>query len=141
MIPDINLLVYAYDEESVFHQQSKLWLETLFKEKRVIMLPWVVILGFVRITTSRKIFKNPLSMDLAFEIVGSWLERSNVSIAEPGIKFYSILTRLSKETNSVSELVTDVYLAALAIENQCELHSNDSDFSRFKGLKWINPLE
>jgi len=37
-------------------------------------------------------------------------------------------------------LTTDAHLAAMAIENQAELHSNDADFSRFTGLRWINPL-
>jgi predicted nucleic acid-binding protein len=38
------------------------------------------------------------------------------------------------------EMTTDLHLAALAIECQAELHSNDSDFSRFPGLRWNNPL-
>lgn len=37
-------------------------------------------------------------------------------------------------------LVTDAHLAALAIEHQAELHSNDSDFSRFSGLAWRIPV-
>ena len=34
----------------------------------------------------------------------------------------------------------DAHLAALAIEHQAELHSNDTDFSRFSGLRWRNPI-
>jgi uncharacterized protein len=36
--------------------------------------------------------------------------------------------------------VTDAHLAALAIEHNATLYSNDSDFGRFSGLKWVNPL-
>ncbi len=34
----------------------------------------------------------------------------------------------------------DCMLAALAVEHQAELQSNDSDFHRFEGLRWRNPL-
>ena len=36
-------------------------------------------------------------------------------------------------------LVTDAYLAALAIEKGAELITSDRDFSRFPGLKWQAP--
>ena len=36
--------------------------------------------------------------------------------------------------------LTDAYLAALAIDYQAELHSCDTDFIRFPGLRWKNPL-
>ena len=38
-------------------------------------------------------------------------------------------------------LTTDAHLAALALEYQAELHSTDTDFARFSGLRWVNPLE
>jgi len=36
-------------------------------------------------------------------------------------------------------LVTDAYLAALAIESGCEWISTDGDYARFKGLTWRRP--
>ncbi|MEK6608622.1 MAG: hypothetical protein AABZ30_13260, partial [Myxococcota bacterium] len=48
---------------------------------------------------------------------------------------------LHREARGVGgALTTDTHLAALAIEHQCELHSNDADFHRFPGLRWRNPL-
>lgn len=41
---------------------------------------------------------------------------------------------------TAGNLTTDAQLAALAVEHQAELHSNDSDFARFDGLRWRNPL-
>jgi hypothetical protein len=41
---------------------------------------------------------------------------------------------------TAGRLTTDAHLAALAIEHQCELCSNDADFARFPGLRWRNPL-
>ena len=39
-----------------------------------------------------------------------------------------------------ANLVTDSHVAAVAMEYQAEVHSNDTDFSRFPGLRWRNPL-
>jgi predicted nucleic acid-binding protein len=50
---------------------------------------------------------------------------------------------------TAGNLVTDAYLAVLAIEHGATLYSADADFTRysadadftrFPGLKWINPL-
>jgi len=36
--------------------------------------------------------------------------------------------------------VTDAQIAALALEYDAEVHSADTDFARFAGVRWINPL-
>ena len=43
-------------------------------------------------------------------------------------------------SGSGTKLVTDAHIAALAMEHSAELHTNDSDFARFPGLRWRNPL-
>ncbi|MEO5770054.1 MAG: hypothetical protein ABIS92_16990 [Polyangia bacterium] len=50
------------------------------------------------------------------------------------------MEELFRATGVAGSLTTDTHLAALAIEHQAELHSNDSDFGRFPGLRWVNPL-
>jgi predicted nucleic acid-binding protein len=50
------------------------------------------------------------------------------------------LSELLAGSSGSSNLVTDAHLAALAMEHQAELHSNDNDFSRFSGLRWRNPV-
>jgi len=37
-------------------------------------------------------------------------------------------------------LVSDAYVAALAIEHGCELITTDSAFARFQGLRWRHSL-
>ena len=77
-----------------------------------------------------------------FEAVGHcrlWLAQPNVCLVTPGPGHLDILANLLNGEVG-SNLVTDAHLAALAIEHQAELHSNDSDFARFSGLKWRNPV-
>ena len=140
IIPDINLLVYAYNSDAPEHRKARSWLEALLSETTTVGLPWAVLLGFLRVMTSRRILIDPLPPLVAIAHIRSWLERPQTEIVQPGPRHLDILEELTKVSRVASELTTDLHLAALAIENQAELHSNDSDFGRFSGLRWVNPL-
>ena len=141
IIPDINLLVYAYNTEDPSHPQAKRWWEGLLNGTDPVGLPWVTITGFLRLVTHTRVLVDPMSVGLATEQVRAWLECPSVLTVEPGKKFSAIFLGLLDEAGTAGNLTTDAYLAALAIEHQAELHSNDSDFSRFKGLRWRNPMK
>ena len=140
IIPDINLLVYAYNTEDPSHPRAKSWWEELLNGTDPVGLPWVTISGFLRLVTNPRVFVDPISVPLATEHVREWLECPVVLTLEPGKKFTGIFLSLLDESGTAGNMTTDAYLAALAIEHQAELQSNDTDFSRFKGLRWRNPL-
>lgn len=141
IIPDINLLVYAYNTEDPSHAQAKRWWEGLLNGTDPVGLPWVTITGFLRLVTHPRVLVDPMSVGQATVQVRAWLECPSVLTVEPGKKFSAIFLGLLDEAGTAGNLTTDAYLAALAIEHQGELHSNDSDFSRFKGLRWRNPMK
>jgi hypothetical protein len=141
IIPDVNLLVYAYNTEDPSHAQAKRWWEELLNGTDPVGLPWVTITGFLRLVTHPRVLVDPMSVGQATEQVRAWLECPSVLTVEPGKKFSAIFLGLLDEAGTAGNLTTDAYLAALAIEHQAELHSNDADFSRFKGLRWRNPMK
>jgi toxin-antitoxin system PIN domain toxin len=141
IIPDINLLVYAYNSDAPFHERSKDWLEGSLSGRTTVGLPWVVMLGFVRIMSSSVVLTAPMGPVEAVQHVESWLARPQTQIIVPGPRHLEILGDLMQESGASGRLTTDAHLAALAIETQSELHSNDLDFARFAGLRWSNPLE
>ena len=53
---------------------------------------------------------------------------------------WRIFSGLLKQTNAKGNLVSDAHLAALALDHNIVLASCDTDFSKFPGLRWINPL-
>lgn len=140
MIPDINLLVYAYNSDAPEHAKAKRWWEETLSGETTVGLPWAVLLGFIRIMTSRRILIDPMPMDEAIAHVRSWMAQPQTEIVHPGPRHLDLVGRLAAESGVSSELTTDLHLAALAIEYQAELHSNDTDFGRFAGLRWVNPL-
>jgi hypothetical protein len=141
ILPDINLLLYAHNEAMPQHAAARAWWEDLMTNERAVAIPWAVSFGFIRLATHPAVFRDPLPPLEALERVRGWLTRPHVQILEPGGRHLSIVESLFTATGVASSLTTDTHLAALAIEHQCELHSNDSDFGRFPGLRWRNPLE
>ena len=140
ILPDINLLLHAYNSESPVHPAARTWWEDLLNGTRPVGLPWVVILGFIRVATHRQILTNPLPVATACAHARAWLSRPYVSLLEPGDRHAEILFGLLEALGTAGNLTTDAHLAALAIEHQAELCSNDADFSRFRGLRWTDPL-
>ena len=103
-------------------------------------IPWIVILGFIRITTHPRILENPLEVDGACARVRTWLARPNAIVVHPGARHPDLPFQLLEAAGTGGNLTTDGRLAALAVEHQAELHSTDADMARFPGLRWVNPL-
>jgi len=140
ILPDINLLVYAYNQNAPLHEPARRWWEETMSAGKPIGLPWTVMLGFVRLMTHPAVLSPPLRPNKAIEHVKSWLTRPHVRVLEPGPRHLAILDELLSGLGVAGSLTTDAHLAALAIEHQAELHSNDTDFARFTGLRWHNPM-
>lgn len=140
IVPDINLLVYAYNRDAPHHAAASAWWKLLMEGTQSVGLTWVVCLGFLRLMTNRRILVHPMEASEVLTHIQSWISRSPVQILQPGPRHLQILESFSQQRLLSSALVTDAHLAAMAIENQSELHSNDSDFARFPGLRWRNPL-
>lgn len=141
IIPDINLLVYAYNTGTPYHKEALDWWEGLMNGTVPVALPWLVTSGFIRLMTHPRVLENPMHAKAAVEIVRLWLEQPSVLVIEPGKRFQSLFLDYLEQLGTAGNLTTDAHLAALAVEHQAELHSNDADFSRFPGLRWRNPLK
>lgn len=98
------------------------------------------MLGYLRLMTSRGALIDPFSPSDAIGHVRSWLARAQVLVLRRGTRHLVLFEGLMQAAGASGRLTTDVHLDALAIEYQAELFSNDSDFSRFPGLRWTDPL-
>ena len=82
----------------------------------------------------------PLTVDAATGYASAWLSQPNVSHLVPGPRHVEIAFSLLHGVGTGGYLTTDVQLAALALEHDADMYSNDTDFARFLGLRWCNPL-
>lgn len=140
IIPDINLLVYAYNADAPRHLAAKAWWEALMSGTEPVAVPWAVSLGFVRLLSSPRVVVVPYAAPELLAFVRAWLERPHVTVVAPGPRHLDLLESLMGRPGVAAALTTDAHLAALAIETQSELHTADHDFARFPGLRWRNPL-
>lgn len=139
MIVDANVLLYAVDEESKFHEPAHEWLQTALNGSARVGMPWVSLIAFQRIVTHPRVFENALTAEAAWGYIGEWLDASQVWIPSPGAHHARILGQLIVDGDLRGNLVTDAHLAALAIEHGVGVCSFDSDFGRFAGLGWHHP--
>jgi toxin-antitoxin system PIN domain toxin len=140
IIPDVNLLIYAYDSTSPWHERAANWWASCLSGTTPVGMSWVVALGFVRLWTNARVFSNPMPIDLAASHVESWLNRRVVKMINPGPRHSELVFSFLRAEGKGGNLTTDAHLAALAIEFRGTIHTADTDFLRFPGVRWLNPL-
>ncbi|ODS56072.1 MAG: hypothetical protein ABS36_06490 [Acidobacteria bacterium SCN 69-37] len=140
IVPDINLLLYAEIDAHPLHAVARRWWEAALSDDRQVGLAPVCLFGFLRLSTSRHVFTDPLDVGQAVERVERWLEQPNVVTLSPGPAHLHTAFRLLRQLGTAANLTTDVQVAAHAIEVNGDVYSNDGDFARFDGLRWVNPL-
>ena len=140
ILADANLLLYAEDSLSEHHEAARTWWDAQLSGSDQVGLCWPVLTAFVRIGTNARLHQRPLTAREAVERVQSWLDQPCARLVVPGDQHWTCFQQMLRKGNAVGNLVSDAHLAALAVEHNCVLYSTDSDFSRFRGLKWINPI-
>ena len=138
---DVNILVHSTNGQSPEHQTCFDWLESTINSAANFAAADLVLSGFVRIATNRKIFPQPLSTDDALGVVERIRNRPNCVLVQPGPQHWNVFAELCRKVGARGNLVPDVYLAALAIESGSEWITTDRDYSRFPGLRWRHPLD
>lgn len=139
-IVDLNVLLYAVNSDAVEHERARTWWEHAVNDEDTLGLAWVVLLGFLRLSTNPRVFPRPLAPDVAAAMLDAWLARDNVRVVREKDEHWETLKALLGGTGTAANLTTDAHLAALALSHDAVLVSTDTDFSRFKGLRWENPL-
>lgn len=137
-LPDVNVLIYAHREDAPEHARYAAWLRGLTDAEEPFALSEVVLAGFLRIVTNPKVFDPPTPMLTAIAFCQRLVDWPRAVIIAPGRGHWDVFVGLCAHVQGA--LVTDAYLAALAIEHGCELITTDSDFARFAGLRWRHPL-
>jgi toxin-antitoxin system PIN domain toxin len=140
ILVDANLLLYAEDSEANLHAAARAWWDEQLSGDDPVCLCWTVLTAFVRVGTNPRVYQRPLTIPEAVERVESWLGQPCVRIIHATGRHLEVFGQLLAAGQATANLVPDAHLAALAIEHGCVLCSTDSDFARFPGLTWKNPL-
>jgi toxin-antitoxin system PIN domain toxin len=140
ILVDANILLYAEHSLSPWHAETRTWWDEQLSGSSPVCLCWTVISAFIRIGTNARVFAQPLSLNEAINRVQSWIDHPCTRLIYPTQWHWEVFRQMLTQGHALWKLVTDAYLAALAVAHGCELYSTDTDFSRFPQLQWRNPL-
>ena len=141
LVPDVNVLVYAYREDADDHERYLSWLEDLAASEAPFGLVDPVLTGFLRVVTHPRVFDPPSPIHHALRFVDELKARPNATSIAPGPRHWGIFTGLCRDAGVKGDLVGHAALAALAIESGSEWVTTDRDYARFPGLRWRHPLD
>lgn len=140
MIVDANILLYARDSESRFHEPARKWLEAALNGTVRTGLPWESLSAFLRIATHPRASANPLRPPQALAQLDAWVAAPAAWIPVPTDRHSDVLGGLISDHDLSGNLIPDAHLVALAICHGVAVCSADTDFARFGTKRWINPL-
>ena len=142
IVPDSNLLLYAYNAASTFHVPARAWWEACLSGAEPVGLVHPVIFSFVRISTHRRWVPEPFTLGEAVAHVASWTDRTVTRVLNEGPNHVQQVVELLEAAGSAGgNLVTDAQVAALAIAHRGTVHTADRDFQRFAALDCRFPLD
>jgi toxin-antitoxin system PIN domain toxin len=140
ILPDVNVLLYAFRSDSKDHARYRDWLDGVVNGEEAYGMSPQVLSSVVRIATHRRVYAAPSMLEQALSFARVLLEQPNCTVVQPGPRQYSIFEDLCRRAAATGNLVQDAWLAALAIEHGCEWVSTDGDFARFPQLRWRRPF-
>lgn len=140
MLVDANILLFATDEASPFHEQALGWLADQLRGPRRVGFPWQTLSAFLRLSTHPRIGPRPLSPEEAWAQVEDWLAVDVAWIPGPTERHAEVLRSLVLSYQLRGNLISDAQLAALAVEHGLTIYSADTDFARFREIEWENPV-
>ena len=140
MLLDANVLLYAVHERAAQHEVAVSWLTDQLNGPRRVGLPWLSLAAVLRIATHPRAFERPLEPAVAWQRIADWLAAPAAWIPQPGMAHSGLLGALITRHEVRGNLVPDAQLAALALEHGLIVCSTDTDFARFDGVRWENPL-
>jgi uncharacterized protein len=135
ILVDANVTLYAHHRQLPQHTAASRWFAEALSGSETVGFTSNVVLAFLRISTSPRVFERPIEMDTACAAVEGWFSSPVAALVEPGTRYWSILRALLIEARVRSDLVSDAHLAAIALENGAEIVTTDRDFARFGSVR------
>jgi len=140
ILPDVNVLIYAFRSDTDRHADYKAWLEDTVSGQAAYGISPQVLGSVMRICTHPRIFVRPSPLEHTLEFCRALLGHPNATVLAPRERHWDVFESLCRQSGATGNLLQDAWFAALAIESGCEWITTDRDYARFKGLKWRLPF-
>jgi toxin-antitoxin system PIN domain toxin len=140
ILPDVNVLIYAFRRDSARHSEYRAWLQGVVDGPNAYGVSPQVLAAVLRICTHSKIYRQPSTLAETLAYCEALLEPAHSTLVQPGERHWSIFADLTTSAKASGNLIQDAWFAALAIEHGCEWISTDTDYDQFHDLRWRRPF-
>lgn len=141
-VVDTNILLYAADRSSPFHEVCRSRLERWRAGPSPVFLTWGICYRFLRVATQPKVFLRPWTMPAALEFVATLQRSRGVQMLTPTDRHAAVLAQTVAEMsalqgNDAHDLHTAVLMREHGISRIC---TRDTGFRRFAFLTPFDPM-
>ena len=136
ILPDVNVLLYAFRPDAEFHYIYRPWLQQVVNGDEQFAMSPQVLSSVIRIATNPKAFVSPDKLAHVLAFSTALLDHPNCRIVQPGPRHWALFRTICQKSGATGNLVQDAWFAAVAIEHGCEWITEDRDYRRFPGLRW-----
>lgn len=138
---DANLLLYASDEASPFHERARQLLEQVAAGPEIVYLFWPTVMAYLRLATHPAVFERPLSPEEAGANVEALLALPHVQSPGEQERFWEVYRRVADDAGARGNLVPDAHVVSLMLENGVRaIWTHDRDYRRFNGIEVRDPF-
>lgn len=138
---DVNILVYASNEEAPEHERAAALVAHIAAGPTLTVLLWPVLMGYLRIATHPAIFPSPLSPTVAMANVESLLGPRHIRAAGERDGFWTAYRSAAGPVAPRGNLVPDAHIAALMGQHGVSrIWSRDRDLRKFDGITAVDPF-
>lgn len=139
LLCDVNVFVYAMRADSAHHVRFKAWLEAALSGEERVGVSELALSAAVRIVTNHRIFTEVSSPVEALDFCDSVLAAPAALPVRSGVRHWEIFAQLVRRQRLRGNEVPDAYFAALALEHDATWVTRDQGFSRYPGLRLLDP--
>jgi toxin-antitoxin system PIN domain toxin len=141
-VVDTNVLLHAVNPDSPDHERAYGVIEEWRSGDGSWFLTWGIVYEFLRVSTHRSVFPDPLDLSAARAWIAAILSAPRCGILVESDRHAAVLDEVvglhpRLEGNPVHDLHTAVLMKEHGIE---EIRTADTDFHQFAFLRVVNPL-
>ena len=139
---DTNVLVYAADTDSPFHEACYRRLNEWRSQAGAWYTTWSIVYEFLRVSTHPRVLRRPWTAREAWGFVEALLASPALAILAPTERHPAVAAQFIGELPHLSgNLFHDTHTAVLMREHGIRrIYTRDTDFHRFPFLEPVDPV-
>lgn len=141
-VVDTNILLYACNRKSQYHQTCHNLLETWRVQSESWFLTWGICYEYLRVVTHPNVFEKPWSLTEAIQFLKEILDSPGAGVLLESDRHLSVVSKIAEEVSTLKgNLFHDAHTAILMREHGIRrLYTHDKDFRHFPFIESIDPI-